>query len=52
MCRLLTVFLNQKLSGSFSAAAILGKAILFLPTGIATALFPMVAAEGGFRGPR
>jgi len=44
-------FFESKTSGSFSAAAILGKAILFLPTGIATALFPMVAAEGDSEGP-
>ena len=38
-------FFDSKISGSFSAAAVLGKAILFLPAGIATALFPMIAAE-------
>ncbi len=38
-------FFESEISSSFSAAAVLGKAILFLPTGIATALFPMIAAE-------
>ncbi len=38
-------FFESRISSSFSAAAVLGKAILFLPAGIATALFPMIAAE-------
>lgn len=36
-------FFNQEASSSFAAAAVLGKAILYLPSGLVLALFPMVS---------
>jgi O-antigen/teichoic acid export membrane protein len=40
---LVNYFFDREAAGSFAAAATLGKAILYLPGGIALALFPMVA---------
>ena len=38
-------FFEPDLAGSYSAAAVLGKAVLYIPGGLVMALFPMVAAN-------
>lgn len=38
-----------EIAASYAAAAVLGKAVLYLPGGIALALFPMIAASHGQR---
>ena len=41
-----------EIAASYAAAAVLGKAVLYLPGGIALALFPMIAASDGQRAAR